>query len=169
MGTVKAFRAFERVVYLATKWVNALGAVFLLAMMGMIFTEVFMRYLFNAPIEGAFEMVEYMMALVISLSLAYTGSRKGHIGVELLVSRFPERAQAALDVFHFLVCTIFFWLVCWKTAAQAITWGEGGVTSQVLLIPVFPFTWVLAVCAGLLGLVFFLQCIDALIKVVDNG
>ncbi|MFH1489611.1 MAG: TRAP transporter small permease [Pseudomonadota bacterium] len=169
MSTVKAFRAFEKAVTLASKTVNAIGAIFLLAMMGMIFAEVFMRYLFNAPIEGSFEMVEYMMALVISLSIAYTGSKKGHIAVELLVSKFPERMQALLDVFHFLVCTIFFWLLCWKTASQAMVWGKAGVTSQVLLIPVSPFTWVLAVCAALLGLVFLMQSIDALIKVVDNG
>ena len=169
MSTVKTFRAFEKVVKLACRWVNFIGAIFLVSMMVMIFSDVFMRYLFNAPIEGAFEMVEFMMALMISLTIAHTGSIKGHISVELLVSRFSKRTQALLDVFHFLICAIFFFLLSWKTASQAIVWGKGELTSQVLLVPIYPFTWILAICAALLCLVFFVQCIDALLKVVDHG
>lgn len=168
MGTVNTFRSFEKLVFVASKMVNAIACVFLLAMMAMIFSEVFMRYIFNSPIDGALEMVEFMMGLMISLSLAYTGMQKSHISVELLVSHFPERIQALLDVFHFLVCAAFFFLLCWKTALQAMVWAKSGVTSQVLLIPVYPFTWVLAICAALLGLVFLIQCIDALFKVVKH-
>lgn len=168
MSTVKAFRAFEKVVNQASKVVNVIGAVILIVMMGLMFADVAMRFVFNAPIVGAFEMIEYMMALVISMAIAYTGVTNNHIAVELLVSKFPKRAQAALDVFHFLVCSIFFMLLCYKTAVQAHVWAEAGVTSMILLIPVYPFTWVLAVCAGLLGLVFFVKWIDAIIKVAEK-
>ena len=168
MGAVKTFRSFEKLAGEASRIANGIGAIFLIAMMLLIFAEVFMRYLFNAPIKGAFEMVEYMMALVVSLSIAYTGVKQSHISVELLVSRFSERTQALLDVFHFLVCAIFFGLLSWKTAYQAMVWAKSGVTSQVLLIPVYPFTWVLAICAFLLCLVFLVQCIDALLKVINH-
>jgi TRAP-type C4-dicarboxylate transport system permease small subunit len=164
----KTYRLFEKAVQWASKATNVIGAVFLTAMMLLIFSEVSMRYLFNAPIEGAFEMVEFMMALVISLAMAYTGIRGGHISVELLVSKFSKRTQSLLNIFHFLVCTVFFALMSWKTTVQALVVAKRRVTSQVLLIPVYPFVWVLAVCAGLLCLVFLVRFIDSFKKVVEN-
>lgn len=168
MSLKKAYEGFEKVVQWAGKATHVIGAIFLMAMMLLIFSEVFMRYLFNAPIEGAFEMVEFMMALVISLAMAYTGIKGGHISVELLVSKFSKRSQLLLDIFHFLVCTIFFALMSWKTTIQALVVAKRRVTSQVLLIPVYPFVWVLAVCAGLLCLVFLVQFIDSFKKAVEN-
>ena len=43
MGAVKTFRYFEKLVNLTSRMVNVIGAIFLVAMMVMIFAEVFMR------------------------------------------------------------------------------------------------------------------------------
>jgi hypothetical protein len=56
----------------------------------------------------------------------------------------------------------------WKTGQQALVVGRRNVTTTVLEIPIYPFVWVLSICAGLLGLVFFLQFLEAISKVVKK-
>lgn len=168
METSKSYRLYESALSTVSLWAVRLGAVILTLMMLLVFIDVFLRYIFNRPVSGSVEIVEVMMALCIALGMAYTGIVKGHISVELLVSRFSPRAQAALDVFHFLIATIMFLLMGWKTGQQAWVVGRRHVTTTVLEIPIYPFVWVLSVCAALLGLVFFLQFLEAVSKVVKK-
>lgn len=156
---------YERILSALSVWFSRVGAIILTLMMLLVFTDVFLRYLFNRPLEGSIELIEIMMALTIALGMAYTGIRKGHIAVELLVSRFSPRTQALLDVFHFMVATILFLLMGWKTAQQALVVGKRHVTTSVLAIPIYPFVWVLSICAALLGLVFLLHLLEAISKV----
>ena len=137
-------------------------------MMLIVFIDVFLRYIFNSPFVGSVEIVEIMMVLVIALGIAHTGINKGHISVDLLVSRFPPKVQAAVDVFNFLVATLIFSIMSWKTGHQAIVAGSRNVTTTVLEIPIYPFVWTLSVCTGLLSLVFLLQCFEAIMKMVKK-
>ena len=168
METSKSYRLYENALNTLSVWAVRIGAVILTSMMALVFTDVFLRYVFNKPLSGSVEIVEVMMALCIALGMAYTGITKGHISVELLVSRFSPKTQAALDVFHFLIATTLFLFMCWKTAQQALVVGRRNVTTTVLEIPIYPFVWVLSICAGLLGLVFFLQFLEAISKVVKK-
>ena len=168
METSKSYRLYENALSTLSVWAVRLGAVILTLMMVLVFTDVFLRYVFNRPLSGSVEIVEIMMALCIALGMAYTGITKGHISVELLVSRFSLKTQAALDVFHFFVATTMFLFMSWKTAEQALVVGRRNVTTTVLEIPIYPFVWVLSVCAGLLGLVFFLHFLEAISKVVKK-
>ena len=168
MENSRPYRLYEKALSALSLWAIRLGAVILTLMMLLVFTDVFLRYVFNRPISGSVEIVELMMALSIALGMAYTGIVKGHISVELLVSRFSPKAQAALDVFHFLIATIMFLLMGWKTAQQALVASSRHVTTTVLEIPIYPFVWVLSVCAGLLGFVFFLQFLEAISQVVKK-
>ena len=54
------------------------GAV-LAAMMALTGLDVGLRYIYNSPIPGALELVEYMMAVIIPFSLTVTAFNKAHI------------------------------------------------------------------------------------------
>ena len=168
METSKSYRLYENALNTLSLWAVRLGAVILTSMMVLVFTDVFLRYVFNKPLSGSVEIVEIMMALTIALGMAYTGIKKGHIAVELVVSHFSPRVQAAFDVFHHLIATAMFLFMGWKTAQQALVTSRRHVTTTVLEIPIYPFVWVLSICAGLLGLVFFLQFLEAISKVVKK-
>jgi TRAP-type C4-dicarboxylate transport system permease small subunit len=150
------FRRFENIVEAASRFVNILGIVVLLGMMMLIVTDVFLRYVFNKPVPGSVEVVEFMMGAVVFMGMAYTGIKKGHIGLGFLVSKMPERRQAFVDIFNFTVSTVFFMLVSWKSLVQTIVLYKSNQTSSVLGIPVYPFLIVLAVGSGLLALVFLI-------------
>jgi len=137
-------------------------------MMLLITMDVFLRYSFNRPLKGSFELVEFMMAVVICLGMAYTGVQRGHVAVELVVSRFSPRVQALIDSFNWLVSMGLFLLISWKAVAQARVVGLSGLASSVLHVPVFPFLLVLAFGSGFLCLVFLVNFIDSVSRVMKK-
>lgn len=168
MENSKLFQAYENALKVLSLWAVKLGSVVLMLMMLTVFIDVFLRYIFNSPLVGSVEIVEIMMVLVVALGMAYTGIHKGHISVDLLVSRFPLKVQAAIDIFNYLIATILFLIMSWKTGLQAIVAGSRHVTTTVLEVPIYPFVWTLSICTGLLSLVFLLQLLEAITRMVKK-
>ena len=67
-----------------------IGTTVLAVMMFFIMTDVLLRYIFNSPILGSYEIVEYMMALLIPFGVVYCAHTKGHVAVDILFDRFPK-------------------------------------------------------------------------------
>ena len=137
-----------------------------MVMMLLVTTDVLLRYFLNQPIKGTFELVEFMMAVVVCLGIAYTGVRKGHVAVDVVVSRFSPRVQALIGSFNWLVSLGLFSLISWKGVEYARTLWESGLVSSQLYVPVFPFVLVVAFGAGLLCLVFLVNFIESVSQVV---
>ncbi len=66
------------------------------------------RYLFSAPITGVFEVTEFSMACLVFCALAYTQTRKGHVAVDIFVSRFPRKGQRIIDIITHLLSLYCF-------------------------------------------------------------
>ncbi len=90
-------------------------ALVLLAMMCMTGADVLARYVFNAPIRGAFEMVEIMMVLLVYLAFPLAILANAHVEVELWEPRsgFGNRLRLILaglcGVAVFTVFTVELW------------------------------------------------------------
>lgn len=165
MGNETAFRHFNRIISALSRFVNGIGACILMVMMLLVVTDVSLRFLFNRPVEGSFELVEFMVAVVVCMAMAFCGVRKGHTTVEFLVSRFSERTQAIIDGLNSLISAAFFFFICRGSVGQANVLKESESITTVLEIPLYPFLWVLALCSGLLGIVFLLQSLESLRQV----
>ncbi len=168
MESRTTYSHFERLVSLVSRFVNSIGACILVIMMLVVVVDVSMRFFFNRPIEGSFELVEFMMAIVVCLGMAYCGVKKGHTAVEFLVEQFSEGKQALIDCFNYLVSAAIFLLIAGKSMSQAGVLKESESISIVLEVPLYPFYWVLGLCSGLLGLVFLLQFINSVIRVTNK-
>jgi len=65
--------------------------------------EVFMRYLFLAPTEWAFDASYMLYGTLFMLAGAYTLSRNGHVRGDFLYRAWPPRRQATMDlILYFL-------------------------------------------------------------------
>ena len=124
---------------------NALGVPFLGLMMLLTSVDVIMRYIFDRPIFGAFELTEYMMSVFILLGLGYTAIKKGHVAVDVLVSRFKPGTQAVIDSITNLISIGIFCLIAWQSVVYGIFLKEEGQETSILGLPIFP----LALLAGL--------------------
>ncbi len=69
-----------------------------------VFTVIFVpmdvasRYFFGAPITWVYEVTEYILLMVPCLAMAWLARHNGHVVIDALTSRLPERARARLAV-----------------------------------------------------------------------
>ena len=66
------------------------------SMMGLIFVDVFMRYLFSAPLPGAFEVTQFLLAILVFLSLPIVVWADENISVALFTGFFRGRVAHVL-------------------------------------------------------------------------
>lgn len=144
------------------KGLSWLAAAVLTVLMFFTASDVCLRYVFNRPIVGGMEVSEYLMAALVSLCLAHTAYRKGHIGVDLLVTRLSEKAQAILNSITCFFGVILASLMTWQTVLFAFDMQAKQQASATLNIPAFPFVWVVAVACLILALVLISNSIQYL-------
>ncbi len=169
MSFGKAAHPLERTVHQISGVLNRVGTAIILVMMLLTTTDVVLRHVFNRPIKGAYEVTEFLMLMVVALGLAYTQSKKGHIFVELVTSRFSPRAQAVNDAVVYLICLGLGVLLAWQAVAGGrLQQINNVVASDVVRIPLYPFYYVLALGFATLCLVFILDVVDSLRRAVKR-
>ena len=162
MWLVRAVHRAYRVINPISRWVHSAGTGILALMMFLTATDVSLRYLFNRPILGSYELVEYMMAILVAFTIAYCALERGHVNIELLISRLPQRAQSVVNSFTGLISLGLFSLIAWRSFLQARILYFAGSTSSALHIPQFPFVIITSVGFGLLSLVVLIQFLESL-------
>ena len=142
-------------------WVLAL-------MMFLTFTDVLLRYVFNSPVPGAAELIEFMMGIVVTFSVAYTAYKGAHIGVDLVIERFPGKTKRLINCITNLLTLILFVLICWQTFLLIIEEYQSNIISAVLYIPTFPFIAVVTVGFVTLCLVLLAEFLTRLGEVLSE-
>jgi TRAP-type transport system small permease protein len=79
----------------------------------MVVIDVFLRFIFNAPIPGATEICTIIMPYIAFLPFAYTLNAGQHVRLTLLTSRLPSRLRVIDEAFVYIVGFIFFILLFW--------------------------------------------------------
>lgn len=166
MWLSRAADSLNRVVRPLGGALHSVGIGVLVVMMFLTASDVTLRYVFNRPIAGAFDLTEYMMAIVVAFGLAYCAVKKGHVKVDLVVSRLPQRAQAIIDSITGFLSLGLFSLITWQCCLHIKVQFAEGVSSTVLHIPAFPFVAVVALGSALLTLVLLTDFLDFLSQAV---
>ena len=122
-----------------SRFLAYLGALALFAMMCLTMADVVGRYLFNAPVLGAFELTEYLVLIMIFSFLAYTQSCGSHVSVDLVVSHLPKKGRIYIELFNHVVCLLLMALIGWMGLERALELKATGEISPNLSIPHYPF------------------------------
>jgi TRAP-type C4-dicarboxylate transport system permease small subunit len=157
----------SRVVDPINKYGAYIASVMLFIMMILIFFDVSSRWIFNKPIQGSFELTEYLMAILTSFALGYCALKKHHIRVDLMFQYTSKKTTLWFDVFAYGIAFIFFALINWQCWLNVLSYLNNKLTSAVLFIPAYPFVFIVMVATILLTLVFlrdFLKSIAAVVK-----
>jgi len=157
---------------IVTRIVTAAGmasTVLLVVMMMLTVADVFLRYLFDQPIKGSIELTEYLMVCVGTLGLAWCALQGAHIKVDLIVSKFSQRAQKYIDSFNYILLIGASGIIAWQTFMRAITVQRLGVASAMLEIPQYPFVLVVTVSYFLLFLTSIMLLIYAISYLMSKG
>ncbi len=155
MPIILRFRAgFGRVLTLC----GLTAGIALMAVMVLVVANVFMRYVFNAPIAGTLEMTEGALPIIVFLSLAMTQYEGGHIKVVLLTRALPPRARRAAVVFAMLAGALLFaWATYagWRLAAKSYAIGE--IERGSIRYPLWPIKGAIALGMALLTVQFLID------------
>ena len=85
-------------------------AILMFVMMMLTFVDVIGRYVFTAPVFGAAEMIQFLLAMTIFGGLCLINARDEHITVELFEARLdryiPRLRRIIVQVFSVVVMTI---------------------------------------------------------------
>ncbi len=146
-----------------TKWLCYGGMFLIIPMMLLTSGEVVGRALWDKPIPGTMELSSYMLALFVLTGLAYTQQMKGHVRVEMVTSRLPEKVRAFLDVITTILCLFIVGVLIWQGYILGI---EERAVSDMLRIPHRPFKLFISVAAIMLFLEFSLDLIDNIKRLV---
>ena len=116
---------------LGRRFTAAIG-VLILAMMAVTSIDVVLRYFFNAPLKGAFEMTEIGMALVIFGGMSLATARREHITVNLLESKLTPAVRRWQRIGGDLVCAAVLALLAWRIVVRGNGLLDAGETTLVL-------------------------------------
>ena len=129
-----------------------LAAVALVILMTVTVVDVFLRYLFNRPIRGSYDLVESMLLVFVFNGMAAAFFGRRNIVIDLLDSIVGERATAVLirtaDVLSVLCLGLLAWAML-LPAGQAYQYGDIKLELQ---FPIYVL-WIIAL-ASLAGTIF---------------
>lgn len=151
--------SFKRFVYKMSAGLNLAGLCLTLVMVLLVVVDIFGRALFNVPLQGSYELVEYIMGLVIVFAIGYTQVRNAHINVPGLLELLPAGGQKVMQALVSLVGAATYALFAWQAFLKAGNEIQAKTESAVLAIPKFPFLYACAFGFGLLALVYLAQAL----------
>jgi TRAP-type C4-dicarboxylate transport system permease small subunit len=149
--TLKALRALAR----AFAWS---GAAVAMAVALTTVSSVVLRAATTRPIQGDVEIMQFGVALAISLMLPWCQLRGANIIVDFFTQRLRERAVRALDGIGCLLIAAMYLLLAWRTGVGARSVFEAGETSMIRSLPMW---WVYASLAPGLALAALVALVQA--------
>jgi TRAP-type C4-dicarboxylate transport system permease small subunit len=130
-----------------------------MVMMLLTCADVFMRYVFNSPITGTYDVVSLMGAVLASFAMPYTMLKRAHVAVEILVQGLSRRNQLVIETFTHLLGISLFVILVWQAILLSNDMKASREVTPTLLFPFYPILDCMAVC-------FFGLCLAILVNLL---
>jgi TRAP-type mannitol/chloroaromatic compound transport system permease small subunit len=108
-----------------------------LAITALVFMEVFLRYIFNAPTTWSYEVNNYLQCALVMLAGGYTLMHGGHVRVDILYRFYDARKKAWVEILTaVLVITPALPILYFggELAWEALVTGQRSVSAAELLL-----------------------------------
>jgi TRAP-type C4-dicarboxylate transport system permease small subunit len=153
----KVIHPLDKTLSSISRGISWFGGLILMGIVVLIVIDVTLRYVFNRPFSFSIEVIGIALVVVVFASILLCTASRGHLVIDVLVSRFSPRGQAITDaVMHFLsigVCII----IAWRSIVYAVYLSEIGYVSTLLKMPLYPFSLFIAFCSCLMTLILLLD------------
>lgn len=145
-----------------------LAEVTLFLMMCLTMLDVAGRYFLNFPVLGSVELTELLMVGVIFSGITLSSATRSHVTVDLISLALHGRIRWLQKLLGELVslCIIaLLAMVSWGKAAEIADYGD---KTAILLIPIAPVAYFMAMMLSLTTLYHLLQCLETLFQRTKN-
>lgn len=142
----------------AIAFVAGFGLMFMMVLTAI---DVILRFL-NRPIPGAYELIEYSMAVTVALSVTVCAHARAHITVDIVSQKLKKNAEKLLAALTTMVAVIYSIPILWQSSLQIQEMYASNMTSAVLRVSVYPFTAIVAVSFLFTTIVFIADVFNLL-------
>jgi TRAP-type C4-dicarboxylate transport system permease small subunit len=133
----------------------------LFCMMTLTFVDVVLRYVFNRPLRGGFEVTELMLLALIFAGLPLVTHAGEHVTMDLIDRWLSPRARNALSRLMEAVSAALMFALTWFMWIKAQRIAGYGDTTDVLRIAVGPFVYFMVAMILLSGLIHLYRAFAA--------
>ncbi|MFC1946261.1 TRAP transporter small permease subunit [Chloroflexota bacterium] len=119
-----------------------LAMAFIVVLMLLTVSDVFMRYVFTNPITGTQELTEMILAMLL-ISVAWCALERRHVMVDIVMKRFSPKVQGIVEVITLLASLAIFAVLAWRGLEHSFYVHSFNVSTEYLDLPVHPFYWVM--------------------------
>jgi tripartite ATP-independent transporter DctM subunit len=149
----KAIQAMDKVAVFSS-WCNSVGIAIVFLTVCLTFVDVILRYIFNRPIIGVYELVSMLMVAVAYLGIAHTQDEKAHVAADLVTARLAPKSRLIVETTAIILSIGLFIILIWRSAVQTSWFLEtGNQASRFIPLPTAPFAGVIVLGCTLLCLI----------------
>lgn len=147
-GPVSSRPPWSSVAKIADYGLCGLAATALFSMMLLTVADVFGRDALNAPVPGAFEVTELLMVVVIFSALPTVTANDEHVTIDFIDLVLPASVRSWHAILVDAISLVALALVTRQIWEKAVTFERYGDTTMLLLIPLAPFAYFMAILSG---------------------
>ena len=123
---------------------GAAAALVLFAIMTVTVVDVVGRYLLDAPLPAAYEMIQIGMAFLVFLVVPVLTLRDEDIRIDAFQAIFPARARPALRLASTVISLAVIVGFCWFLLRRGMSFASSGETTSNLRVPLAPVAFFIA-------------------------
>ncbi|MFC1980948.1 TRAP transporter small permease [Chloroflexota bacterium] len=135
---MKIIRVMSRIYDTIERGMTLASSIFLLYLLFILPVHVTGRYIFNKPIRGVEDTVDFVMPLIVFLGLAYVQALDRHIKMELLSERLPDNMRNILEIVILSLFLFISLVVAWYSWQYALTGLRQGEFTLDIHLPLGP-------------------------------
>ena len=159
---------FEQRIGKVTGFLDQIAGLALLAVMVLVVVNIILRAAGLGTILGAYEYVGFISVAVIALSLAHCAYQNGHISVDFIQDKLPEKAKLPVGLIIYLLTVIFLALASYHVYQYGVSMIQNGLVSPTTQTHFYYFVFIAALGLLALCLVFLVRLLKLIQKVKTN-
>jgi len=162
-GVLRALAAIEKIA-------STIAAVFMFAIMIIVFGDVIMRYAFNKPFSWAYDLISiYLMAGIFFLVLSEAYASHAHVSVDILQQKFSPAMIRVSEIVTCVVGIAVFSLIAHLGFLRAVdSFRSADVMAGAIPWPMWPSIGLVPLGAGLITIRLTLHLIGHLISLATG-
>lgn len=127
------------------RFLAGLMALIIFIMMALVTVDVFGRYLFNTPVKGGFEIVQFLLAILISIAIPLITWDNGHVTVSIFEGYFEKNFTRLQRFFVTIFSSITLAVMSWRMWEQGNVLTAGKQVTGFLEWPIAPVAYFMSV------------------------
>ena len=156
-------KRFYKVICKISSFLTGVSSVALIAVLVVTLINVVSRSI-GSGLLGSYDFVIVTIVIVISLVLADTGVKDGHVAIGVLVDRLPKKVQKVIDLCTYVVALIVLIMTSTGIWQHSQALFKSRDNTATIHIPFAPFVVVIFIGVSVLCLVILGKILNLFVK-----